>query len=99
MSQDVQTAENEEKQTPLFYCLFFGGILMAETIIYGKAGWPYTEKARSAYREAQYFDVKQDPIKLEEMLLHSEGARKVPVIVEGGKVSIGYGGSWEVWSR
>ena len=40
MSQDVQAAENEEKQTPLFYCLvvFFGGILMAETIIYGKAG-------------------------------------------------------------
>jgi glutaredoxin len=37
--------------------------------------------------------VKQDPIKLEEMLLHSKGSRKVPVIVEGGKVSIGYGGS------
>jgi glutaredoxin 3 len=37
--------------------------------------------------------VKQDPIKLEEMLLHSEGVRKVPVIVEDGRVSIGYGGS------
>ena len=23
MSQDVQTAENEEKQTPLFYCLIY----------------------------------------------------------------------------
>jgi hypothetical protein len=37
--------------------------------------------------------VKQDPIRLEEMLLHSKGIRKVPVIVEGEKVSIGYGGS------
>ena len=70
---------------------------MTETIIiYGKAGWPYTEKARSVYGTAQYFDVKQDPIKLKEMLLHSKGVRKVPVIVEGGEVSIGYGGSWGV---
>jgi glutaredoxin len=37
--------------------------------------------------------VKQDPKKLEEMLLHSKGVRKVPVIVEREKVSIGYGGS------
>jgi glutaredoxin 3 len=37
--------------------------------------------------------VKQDPVKLEEMLMHSKGVRKVPVIVENGKVSIGYGGS------
>jgi glutaredoxin len=37
--------------------------------------------------------VKQDHGKLEEMLLHPKGVRKVPVIVEGEKVSIGYGGS------
>jgi glutaredoxin len=37
--------------------------------------------------------VKQDPGKLEEMLLFSKGVRQVPVIVEGEKVSIGYGGS------
>jgi hypothetical protein len=30
---------------------------------------------------------------LDEMLVHSEGARKVPVIVEAGKVTIGYGGT------
>jgi len=65
-------------------------------LIYGKAGWPYTEKAVSVFSTAQYFDVKQDPKKLEEMLLHSKGIRKVPVIIEGGKVSIGYGGSWDV---
>jgi len=37
--------------------------------------------------------VKKDHEKMEEMLLHSKGVRKVPVIVEGEKVSIGYGGS------
>ncbi len=68
---------------------------MAEKItIYGKAGCPYTDKAREGYKSALYFDVKQDPAKLEEMLKYSRGVRKVPVIVDGGgKVSIGYGGS------
>jgi hypothetical protein len=28
------------------------------------------------------------------MLKHTNGGRKVPVIVEGGKVTVGYGGSW-----
>jgi glutaredoxin 3 len=37
--------------------------------------------------------VKQDHGKLEEMLQLSKGVRKVPVIIEDGKVSIGYGGS------
>jgi hypothetical protein len=30
---------------------------------------------------------------MEEMLKHSGGVRKVPVILEGGKATIGYGGS------
>ena len=68
-------------------------------IIYGKDGWPYTEKARSAYKEnSVYINVKSDSGKLEEMLKHSGGVRKVPVILEGGKVTVGYGGSWGVWS-
>ena len=73
---------------------------MAEkVIIYGKAGWPYTDKARSAYGDkAEYVDVKMDPEKLEEMLELSGGIRKVPVIVEEGKVSMGYGGAWGVWA-
>jgi hypothetical protein len=33
----------------------------------------------------QYFDVKQDPTTLEEMLLHSKGDRDVSVIVESKK--------------
>jgi glutaredoxin len=37
--------------------------------------------------------VKADRNGLEEMLKHTNGGRKVPVIVEGGKVTVGYGGS------
>jgi glutaredoxin 3 len=39
-----------------------------------------------------YFDVKQDPSRLAEMLKYANGQRQVPVIVQGGKVTIGYGG-------
>ena len=54
---------------------------------------PHTDKARSVLGEkAEYFDVKIDAAKLDEMLKFSKGARKVPVIVEGDKVSIGYEG-------
>ena len=68
-----------------------------KVIIYGKAGWPYTKQARSAYGDkAIYVDVANDSDKLEEMLEVSKGVRKVPVIVEGEKVEIGYGGTWGV---
>ena len=66
-------------------------------IIYGKAGWPYTNEARSAYGgTAVYIDVMQDKTKLGEMLQYSGGARKVPVIVDGDTVKIGYGGTWGI---
>jgi glutaredoxin 3 len=42
---------------------------------------------------AHYFDVMTDSSKLEEMLKYSDGIRKVPVIVEKGRVMIGYGGT------
>ena len=68
-----------------------------KVIIYGKAGWPYTDEARSAYGDrATYVDVKKDSSKLAEMLKYSGGTRQVPVIVEGDKVKIGYGGTWGV---
>jgi hypothetical protein len=38
-------------------------------------------------------DVKGQKEKLEEMLKLSGGKRKVPVIVEGEKVTIGHGGT------
>jgi arsenate reductase-like glutaredoxin family protein len=37
--------------------------------------------------------VKLDDEKMKEMLKYSNGIRKVPVIVEGENVTIGYGGS------
>jgi glutaredoxin len=36
--------------------------------------------------------VKKDKTKLDEMLEYSQGKRKVPVIVEGDKVTIGFNG-------
>ena len=66
-------------------------------IIFGKGGWPFTDKARSAYgKNAQYIDVEAESEKLDEMLEYSGGVRKVPVIVEGEKVTVGYGGTWGV---
>jgi glutaredoxin len=37
--------------------------------------------------------VKKDHARLEEMLKVSGGKRQVPVIVDAGKVKVGYGGS------
>jgi arsenate reductase-like glutaredoxin family protein len=37
--------------------------------------------------------VTREPERLAEMLAHSQGLRKVPVIVRGGKVSIGFNGA------
>jgi glutaredoxin 3 len=51
-------------------------------------------KAREAFGDkAKYFDVIRDSLKLEEMLKFSNGVRSVPVIVENGKTTVGYGGS------
>jgi glutaredoxin 3 len=38
-------------------------------------------------------DVKSKPERLGEMMKWSKGQRDVPVIVEDGKVTIGFGGS------
>lgn len=40
-----------------------------------------------------YRNVKASPSDLDEMLIHSKGVRKVPVILEGARVTIGYGGT------
>ena len=78
--------------------LWRGENMKEQVIIYGKANWPYTKQARSAYGDrAVYMDVVKDKNKLKEMLKVSNGTREVPVIVDGEKVKIGYGGSWGVW--
>jgi len=40
-----------------------------------------------------YRDVIQDPANLEEMLKITQGIRKVPVLVENGQSTVGFGGS------
>jgi glutaredoxin len=40
-----------------------------------------------------YRDVVQNAENLEEMLKLTQGVRKVPVLVQAGQVTIGYGGS------
>ncbi len=68
--------------------------MASKAMIFGTADCPYTKKARESYgARADFFDVKADPKQLDEMLKHSGGKRQVPVIVEGGKVTIGFGGS------
>ena len=37
--------------------------------------------------------MKKNAADLERMLTYTKGGRNVPVIVEGGKVTIGFGGS------
>jgi len=50
--------------------------------------------ARSAYgKKAVFIDVKSDGAQLKEMLKLSGGSRQVPVIVDAGKITVGYGGS------
>jgi len=38
-------------------------------------------------------NVKKDPAGLALMLEHSKGERRVPVIVENGRVTVGFGGT------
>ena len=66
-------------------------------VIYGKDTCPYTNAARDHYTERgvpfEYVNVKKDPAQLARMLSYSEGKRAVPVIVDDGKVTIGFGGT------
>ena len=68
-----------------------------EITIFGKQSRPFTLKAREAKSkeglQVIYRDVVADSRALEEMLRLSDGNRRVPVMVEGGQVSIGFGGS------
>jgi glutaredoxin len=41
----------------------------------------------------EYVNVKKDPGGMSRMLAHSKGVREVPVIVDGDRVTIGFGGT------
>lgn len=66
-------------------------------LIFGKDACPYTQAARDDFAKrkvpVQYLNVKKDAAALKRMLEYSRGRREVPVIVEGGRVTIGFGGT------
>ena len=67
------------------------------TVIFGKDSCPYTQAALDEYRRRgvplEYVRVSGSAANLERMLQHTKGKRRVPVIVEGEKVTIGFGGT------
>ena len=74
---------------------------MDKIVIYGKDTWPFTNAAREAYNkkgfEIDYISVIDNPAKLDEMLKYSNGQRKVPVIIKGDSIILGYNGkSWGI---
>jgi glutaredoxin 3 len=71
--------------------------MAADVMIYGKDGCPYTTAARDDYAArgvaVTYFNVKKDPDAMRRFLELSDGDRRVPLIVERGRVSVGFGGT------
>ena len=72
-------------------------MLTEEVLIFGHDLCPYTSKAREDFSRRkipfEYINVLQDDDRLQRMLKYSNGRRQIPVIVEAGKVTIGFGGS------
>ncbi|HSN14801.1 MAG TPA: UXX-star (seleno)protein family 1 [Anaeromyxobacteraceae bacterium] len=71
---------------------------MAELVeIFGKDTCPYTNAAReelaSRGLEVRFFDVKKDPAAMKRFLELGSGQRRVPLILQGGRVTVGHGGS------
>ena len=66
-------------------------------LIFGKENCPYTRRAIEDYAvrdiDFQYIDVRATRDDMDRMLGYTNGVRRVPVIVEEGKVTIGFGGT------
>ena len=69
---------------------------MAGVVIYTKPGCPYCAAAKEHYREKKIpfeeIDVIGNPAAQKKLLALSGGERKVPVIVDKGKVTVGWDG-------
>ena len=65
--------------------------------VYGKDSCPYTTAARQDFArrgfDVEYIDVARDKAQLAEMLKLTPGQRRVPVMVEQGRVTVGFGGT------
>jgi glutaredoxin 3 len=66
-------------------------------LIFGQDLCPYTTGAREDFSRRkipfEYINVLEDDAGLQQMLKYSNGRRQIPVIVDAGKVTIGFGGS------
>lgn len=66
-------------------------------LIFGKEHCPYTSAAVDDYArrnvDVEFIDVKKNRADLDRMLGYSDGHRRVPVVVDEGKVTIGWGGT------
>jgi len=71
---------------------------MAEKVlIFGTDACPYTTSVREDYAkkgyEVEYVNVKTNPEEMPKLLEYSGGRRDQPVIVAGGEVTVGFGGT------
>ena len=68
-----------------------------KVVIFGQDLCPYTSAARADFARRkvpfEYINVLEDDTGLEHMLKLTKGRRKIPVIVEAGKITVGFGGS------
>lgn len=68
-----------------------------QVLIFGQDLCPYTSRAREDYSRRRipfdYINVLNDADGLKRMLEYSKNRREIPVIVENGKVTIGFGGT------
>ena len=66
-------------------------------LIFGKDTCPYTQAAIEDCTDRgvafEFIDVTARQADLDRMLGYSKGRRRVPVIVDGGTVTIGFGGT------
>jgi glutaredoxin 3 len=71
--------------------------MASNVTIYGKDTCPYTTAARDDYASrgvaVEYLNVKKDAAAMRRFLELSGGDRRVPLIIENGRVSIGFGGT------
>lgn len=70
---------------------------MPRVTIYGKESCPYTTRARDDFArrgyEVEYVDLREDASRIPEAMSWSGGRRAVPIIVEDGKGTVGFGGT------
>jgi glutaredoxin 3 len=68
-----------------------------KVLIFGQDLCQYTSAARANFARRkipfEYINVLEDDAGLERMLALTQGRRKIPVIVDAGKITVGFGGT------